>query len=81
MDNSSKPNNDNSSEDNIATVIIDSHKDDCISLSRNLDFKVTDDAIYMYKPYPGSGVYRKELVIMTKEVFIEAYNKYIKGDD
>ena len=80
MDNSSKPNN-NSSEDNAVTVTIGPNEDDFISFTQKLDFKVTDDGIYMFKPYRGSTVNYSEELVMTKEVFIEAYNKYIKGDD
>lgn len=81
MDNSFKLNNDNSSENNAVTVTIGPNEDDCISFTQKLDFKVTDDGIYMFKPYRGSTVCCSEELVMTKEVFIEAYNKYIKGDD
>lgn len=39
------------------------------------------DNLYRYTPLPqcGKDMYKRELV-MTKETFIECYNKWIKGN-
>ena len=41
-------------------------------------FRVDEDGIYIQRPQYGENVYEQ---IMSKEAFIEAYNKYIKGED
>jgi len=42
--------------------------------------KFEDDKLYYYRPLPqyGGGICKKELV-MTKEIFIECYKRWIKG--
>ena len=45
----------------------------------NEELRFENDKLYHYVPLPqyGEGIAKKELV-MTKEVFIECYNKWIK---
>ena len=42
--------------------------------------KFEDDKLYLYYPLPqyGEGICKKDLV-MTKEIFIECYKRWIKG--
>ena len=42
--------------------------------------KFEDDKLYHYYPLPqyGDGICKKDLV-MTKEIFIECYKRWIKG--
>lgn len=43
--------------------------------------KVTDDGIYMpYKEYVPEGCASNYRLVMTKEMFVEAYNKWIGGE-
>ena len=46
--------------------------------NETLEFE--DDRLYHYYPLPqyGEGVCKKDL-IMTKEIFIECYKRWIKG--
>ena len=43
--------------------------------------KFEDDKLYLYYPLPqyGEGICKKDLV-MTKEIFIECYKRWIKGE-
>ena len=42
--------------------------------------RVTDDGIYMpYQEYVPEGCASNYRLVMTKEMFVEAYNKWIKG--
>lgn len=44
--------------------------------------QVTDDGIYMpEREYVLEGTCSKYRMVMTKEMFIEAYNKWIKGTE
>ena len=40
-------------------------------------YTIDDNGIYIHHEVLGENVYR---LIMTKEMFIEAYNKYIRDD-
>lgn len=42
--------------------------------------KFEDDKLYHYYPLPkcGEGIYKKDLV-MTREIFTECYERWIKG--
>ena len=45
------------------------------------NFSVEEDGIYRETKVPGYGnTWRREF-LMSKECFIEAFNKYIKGED
>lgn len=44
-----------------------------------IGFSVEDDGIHCYSQVGCSNVYKNQLVL-SKEAFIEAYNKYFKGE-
>lgn len=46
------------------------------------ELKIENDEVYSYYPLPqyGEGVAKKELV-MTKEIFLECYKKWVLGHD
>lgn len=48
----------------------------------NEHLKFEDDKLYHYYPLPqyGDGICKKELV-MTKEIFIACYKRWIKGEE
>ena len=50
------------------------------SMNEHLEFE--DDKLYHYYPLPqcGSNICKKELV-MTKEIFIKCYERWIKGTE
>ena len=45
------------------------------------ELKFVDDKLYVYTPIPqyGDGIYKTQLV-MTKEIFQECYEKWIKPE-
>lgn len=44
----------------------------------NDSYYVSEDGIYVKVPQYGEKVYQQ---VISKEAFIEAYNKYIKGEE
>ena len=46
-------------------------------------FEVEDGVVIKYTPMPeiGEGIYKKDEVVMTKEIFQECYKKWVEPQE